>query len=293
VFSIYICSHNSNLKLLSLVLKGCMRNLFIEKVTVVANGYSNDGLKNLDCFLKLNFSEVNLITSAPGVMNARKTAVLDCRSEWLIFVDDDNILSSRYSSELKAFIDQHSDTVIIGGTNRFPKRLEAQVSKKLDKAKSLLACEEAKASDSLLVKQVPTAGMCIKTTVAKNIAPKLVCVGRVGFDTLSGEDTEICFRAMKFGKIYKSPKLVLLHAIRSNRVHRTYLQKLSREMTITISFLHYVYWNRRFSFLISILMSLLSTLRVFPYIYYDRPKLIEIMRDYKTSVKFMLEHISK
>lgn len=293
MFSIYICAHNSNHKLLSLVLKSCMRNLFIDRITIVANGYSSNGLNELDCFLKVNFSKVNLITSAPGLMNARKKAVLDCKSEWLIFVDDDNILSSTYSTELKAIIDQHSDTVIIGGTNRFPKRLEAQVSKKLGKTKSLLACEEARASESLLVKRVAGAGMCIKTSVAKNIAPKIVCVGRVGFDTLSGEDTEICFRAMEYGKIYKSPKLVLLHAIGSNRVHPTYLQKLSREMTITISFLHFVYWNRRFSYLFSVLMSLLSTLRVFPYIYYDRPKLTAIMRDYITSVKFMFGHISK
>lgn len=291
MFSIYICAHNSNQKLLSLVLKSCEVNFHIEKTTIVANGYSKGGLNDLESFLKKNFSAVNLITSSPGILNARKAAILDCRSEWLIFVDDDTILSSRYSKELKALIDHHSDAVIFGGTNRFPKRLEAHVPRELIKAKSLLACEEARPTESLLVKQVAGAGMCIKTTVAKHIAPKLVCVGRVGSNTLSGDDTEICFRSVKFGKIYRSPKLILLHAIRSNRVDPIYLHTLSRKMTITLSFLHFLYWHNKFSFRMSILMSFMSTILVLPYIYYGRPKLIEIMRDYRKSVRFMLENI--
>lgn len=61
-------------------------------------------------------SETRFITvKQPGVFRARMAGVLAAQSEWLVFVDDDNILDSDYLIQASSIIDQMPDLTLFCG----------------------------------------------------------------------------------------------------------------------------------------------------------------------------------
>lgn len=292
MFSIFIPSFNSNLITLSKVLNSCLANDFVDDIYIVANGYDELMLKDLKFLLFNNYRSIKLVVCKKGLLNARILAADLCESKWLLFVDDDNILSSNYTKEIAVEIKRNKQGVIFGGTVIFPTYLKPLIKKNHALVKNLLACNDHDIPNKTVdTNSVVGAGLCISSAIAADILHGLKCSGRTGDMLLSGEDTELCFKALNYGKIYNVPTARLIHVISKVRLEPKYLNRLSSSMLLTLPYLHFIYFNRSFNIIISFLLTFMSSFYFGIKIYYEKPSFHKFIQEYYNSIKFLFANI--
>jgi glucosyl-dolichyl phosphate glucuronosyltransferase len=266
-FSIVICSYKSDVKLLEKVLHSCRLNLINVKgeIILVSNGaqilpmeeYINFFSSKVDQFFHLESGSLE---------KARIEGVAKSKGEFIVFVDDDNILDSNYLFEAQKTINSISNEspIIIGGINFLSR--EHYVSDKTIPIKLLnfIACdgEFIKPENEVYNSSVPGAGMIIsKNELLKlHSTIKLLCTGRSSGHLLSGDDTEMCFYfRFKNAQIIKTNSLTLKHEIPNQRLDKRYIVDLSSKMLITLPYLHFLYWRKSKSKSSSLILTFLSS----------------------------------
>lgn len=175
-----------------------------------------------------------------GLIHARKAGVKNAKYDYILFVDDDNLLDANYLEAGIDILKERQDIGVLGGigTGKF----ESQLPKWIDPGrpfKSLLnslaiSTNSNSKTGYLLEKDDFVFGASsfykkdIFTRLEEN-SYQLHLTGRKGDELLSGEDQELCFLARMMGyKLYRSDRLKFTHVIPQGRISKAYFEKLYR-----------------------------------------------------------------
>lgn len=235
LFTIVICTYNGENYLdqcLTAIIRLHSLRDYVGAVLAVDNN-STDNTKNII----LKYAETNDLIKyefeeRQGLSYAREHAV-KAQTEWVIYVDDDNILDQDWLIQLEKVIREHPRAGVINGAviAKPITNLNEQKKAILKAMYKNLACthiEEPKVSDP--PNTIPMgAGMCVRTDALKKIESDgwLNLTGRTKKDFSSGEDTELCERIFSQGYEYASSyKMKLYHLIPDGRLEEKYIVKL-------------------------------------------------------------------
>ena len=235
LFTIVICTYNGENYLdqcLTAIIRLHSQRDYVGAVLVVDNN-STDNTKDII----LKYAETNDLIKyefekSQGLSYAREHAV-KAQTEWVIYVDDDNILDPDWLIQLEKVIREHPRAGVVNGAviAKPITNLNEQKKAILKAMYKNLACthiEEPKVSDP--PNTIPMgAGMCVRTDALKKIESDgwLNLTGRTKKDFSSGEDTELCERVFSQGYEYASSyKMKLYHLIPDGRLEEKYIVKL-------------------------------------------------------------------
>ena len=235
LFTIVICTYNGEDYLeqcLSAIinLQGLIE--YVKDVFVVDNNSTDNTKEIILRYAKINELIKYEFECRQGLSFAREHAV-KAKTDWVIYVDDDNILDSDWLIHLKRTIAEFPSVGVINGAV-IAKPITQLDSKETAILKAMyknLACthiEEPKINDKPSVTPMG-AGLCVKTEALKRIQHDgwLNLTGRTKKDFSSGEDTELCQRIFDQGYDYVSSyKMKLYHLIPAERLEENYIVKL-------------------------------------------------------------------
>lgn len=238
--SVIICCYNSNLRLpetLTHLAQQVVDRGTSWEVIIIDNCSTDETSKKaLELWSKINTGNAGfkvVFESKPGLSHAREKGISEASFEYLIFCDDDNLLSPDYIQNTKNLFDKNLKFGIVGGNNFYANGYANYVTRFYiqDYAVGTQASEE-------LVDVTSTkgfvwgAGMCFRKEVftelkAKNF--KSLLSDRKGKQLSSGGDTEFCYAVRLLNwKIGASNLLSLIHNIPYDRFQLTYLIKLKK-----------------------------------------------------------------
>lgn len=253
-FSVIICSYNPKMAYLSRVLDA-LKNQTL--------GYKNWELLIIDNNSKIPISnrvDISwhpnskiLLESKQGVAHARILGIKMAIAEYIVFVDDDNVLSINYLKKALHIINKNPDIGAFGGSQK--PEFEVDPSPELLKYTGKLALRNVinnhiiESYDGSV--QPYGAGVVIRKDVAQNYVKKAsgnerALLGRVGKSLSSSEDTDIIYTSIDMG--YKNglfKDLELTHLIPKERVTLDYLERLRMEMNYTGFLLSYYRFNKK------------------------------------------------
>jgi len=166
---------------------------------------------------------------AAGVAQARVRAIREARCDWIVWVDDDNLLPPDYLEVADAIVAGRNDIGIVAGDARLfelaaPPAWFQQVA-------GCYAVGQQFSHEGEQAKGVSSwgAGSMLRRIAAIQILDrgfKPVLSGRLGRHQLAGEDAEICLamRLLGWGLLY-SRALVIGHAIEPKRLSAAMLRR--------------------------------------------------------------------
>ncbi|NJM44756.1 MAG: glycosyltransferase family 2 protein [Alkalinema sp. RU_4_3] len=183
-----------------------------------------------------------------GLTAARLCGFQAAQGEVLVFVDDDNLLSSNYLLEVQGVFQQHLQIGAIGGKSvpRFeitPEPWMAEFYKVLairDFGELVQVSEALRSDEPIVYPDFAPAGigLAIRREVfgayvaqTQDVLARLA-LGRTGKQLTSGEDNDIVLTAMRQGwQVGYFPKLEVVHLIAANRLKWNYLARLNKAAT--------------------------------------------------------------
>jgi len=166
-----------------------------------------------------------------GLIHARKAGIINGRYSVTVFCDDDNFLAPNYLERAWQIMDTHPEVGILGGeskgyfTSPEPEWLTQMYSA------YALGKQYSTTGDVTATKgQVWGAGMVSQTKLLQEIFNEdFITTGRSGRNLASGDDTEICYKAILKGyHIYYDESLQLQHYIIPSRLTWEYAIRLSK-----------------------------------------------------------------
>ena len=203
--TIIICTFNgaSRLpKVLDCILRQDGLNNYVQKILVVDN-HSLDNTKDVIQQWKLKSELVDyLYEDAPGLSNARRKGIINCNTQWTIFLDDDNYITERWLSNIFNYIDENAEVGAFNGA--VIPTLDFSCSdderRKLKSSLKVLACTHYDEQDLLShpashFRNPIGAGLVILTAPLKSLLKRgwLNSPGRTKNNLTSGEDGEMSF----------------------------------------------------------------------------------------------------
>lgn len=235
MFTIVICTYNGARflrKNLDAILRLKCLDRLVDKVLLVDNNSSDDTKK-----IALEYAERNSLIKyeferRQGLSFAREHAV-NADTEWVIYVDDDNILSQDWLVHLNSLVKGDDRLGIVNGAViAVPyDELTKQERSILEVMYRNLACTHLCIPQKDDVEnQIPMgAGLCVKTKALQKIYNEgwLRLKGRNGKALSSGEDTELCARILSQGYLYRCDyEMTLEHLIPKERLSIEYTIRL-------------------------------------------------------------------
>lgn len=233
---IAICTYNPNYNRLERVLTCIKNNEYPHRILIVENGITTPGCRELAKKFNAKYYLEPRIGTARARMAAMKFVNPD---ELLIFVDDDNYLTSNYIVKAVETKSENPDWGMFAG------KLEVPVDYKInitmvdflpflavrDLGNSKL---EADASLEWNKLEPPTAGACLDYRLVRHMIKEFdsefstfFTIGAKGGKQFRGEDSFIArqclYLSMKWGY---APELSLLHDFGRSRLRLRYLSKL-------------------------------------------------------------------
>ncbi len=199
------------------------------EILVVNNASSDDTAAAVEAW-RTSLSAMRVVTEpVAGVAHARVRAIREARCEWIVWVDDDNLLPPDYLEMADAIVAGRDDIGILAGDSHLfelaaPPAWFQQVA----------GCYAVGQQFPREGRQVGGAfcwgaGSMLRRLAAVQILDlgfKPILSGRLGRHQLAGEDAEICLamRLLGWGFLY-SRALVIGHAIDPNRMRVDMLRK--------------------------------------------------------------------
>lgn len=241
-FSFAICTYNGE-KTLSLAVDAILRlkeNERLLRELLLIDNASKDGTKDIcRAYEKKDRRVKYLYEAEAGLSNARRCAAQNVTGEWIIYIDDDNVLDENWLVELEDCLKTAPDSVgILNGaviaTEAEP--LTEDEKMRLSILYPHLACTHLGNTDAPVCRPAFPfgAGMCIKTVALQTILNDgwLTLSGRKGNSLASGEDTELASKCLALGYTYLyNEKMHMLHLIPKARLSRDYINRLTRGLT--------------------------------------------------------------
>ncbi len=242
--SVIICTHNPHTARITRVLRSLMRQtidadtwelLLIDNASIPAFRWP-DGSGD-DAKLRI-ISEPML-----GLTFARRRGVAEARGEFIVFVDDDNVLEPDYLAQVLAAFHRLPRVGAIGGKSQG--EFAAMTEPWQREFFSLLAVRDLGAQElySLppapgeTIKEYPAcapigAGMAVRRTALDGwvaAAGHSKIYDRAGADLSSAGDNDLVLQVLRSGwAVAYIPSLVLTHLIPGTRLHPRYLARLNR-----------------------------------------------------------------
>lgn len=205
--------------------------------------------------------------SQPGQAAARLRSFKEATGEWICFVDDDNILDSKYLSSAYKFISRNRRIGALGGKST--PLLSSLPPVWFDSMKSGLAIWDGGdlARQLTIGERSFTAGLIVNTDVAKTVASETwIMNGRTKDFPIGGEDLELCLKISRRGlEIWYLPDLLFEHVIPENRLSQSYLKELVATFGATHLLLYPVYFPRYYNRLLTMLVIIMSALVKLPW----------------------------
>jgi glycosyltransferase involved in cell wall biosynthesis len=186
-----------------------------------------------------------------GLTPARLRGIAESRAQWLVFVDDDNLLAPDYLARVLAIAASHPRLAVFGAGKLRPE-FEISPPPELKNLLSLLALRDVDAprwgSNPKDAANLPCgAGLCARRETAAQFARLVeqlktgVVLGRKGGELFSHEDDLFSWAAagagMDFGVF---PELQITHLISAGRLTRAYFLRLIYYHTFSHWILHYL-----------------------------------------------------
>ena len=241
-FSLAICTYNGE-KTLPLAVDAILRQKENDRLLyelLLIDNASTDNTKDICLAYEKKDRRVKyLYEASPGLSNARKCAATHAAGDWVIYIDDDNILDENWLFELDRCIKTAPKGVGVlnGAVVAVPAEpLTEEEKMRLRTLYRNLACTHIESIDSPA--SPPTipfgAGMCIKTEALRTILNNgwLSLSGRKGTSLASGEDTELANKCFLQGYSFLyNEKMHMQHLIPQARLSRNYADRLIKGLT--------------------------------------------------------------
>jgi glycosyltransferase involved in cell wall biosynthesis len=197
---------------------------------LVVDNASTDGTAEYVASWRAFFPSMRVVReSVPGVAHARVRAIAESRHEWMVWVDDDNLLPPDYLTMGDSIVRARKDIGIVAGDSRL---LELALPPAwFDQVSSCYAVgrqfsREGQHGGGAFCWG---AGTLLRRAAAQRILDlgfKPILSGRVGKHQLAGEDAEICLAIRMAGwSLIYSRQLLIEHAIEPHRMTVEMLRK--------------------------------------------------------------------
>ncbi|CAH0996746.1 hypothetical protein EMA8858_02881 [Emticicia aquatica] len=236
MISIVICTYNPDLKIFKRVIDAIGNQSDKNFEFIIIDNNSSFSISDLD-FVKNSHAKV-LREGIPGLTAARKRATIESSNDLIIFIDDDNVISSNYVENAKEIMSNNNQIAVISGL--ITPEYQSPPPSWVINFEEMLAIRKKNISELRLTNDFTYnytfpigAGMVIRKNIMESYFQeisngKLLIEGRIANELTSGEDTDICFFAISKGYyIGISSLLKLTHIIPLFRVQIEYLLKLA------------------------------------------------------------------
>jgi glycosyltransferase involved in cell wall biosynthesis len=174
----------------------------------------------------------------PGLTRARLRAIRETTSDWLLFVDDDNVLTPSFVAEALHFVSQHPEVGCVGGKLLLPK--EVRCPRWADPYLPFLGIKDlgdepqSGVSSEWQPWEPPGAGLFCRREILGRFAEKTAendatfALGRTGSSNLAScDDALLTSLAFELGMATAyHPRMVLYHHIGQQRLRLSYLLRL-------------------------------------------------------------------
>lgn len=254
VFSIIICTYNPDWSKLNKVIDA------IANQTLPAAEWEwfiidNGSTKPVIDYIPKQFqSRIKVLQeNETGLTAARLCGIKAANNEWLVFIDDDNILRVDYLSSAKALIQKHATLGALGG--RLVPLYEQSPSNEVLDYLFMLAIRtpttDVWGNDYAWDKTPFGAGMVIRKSVALQYAHCVISdplrkgLDRKGDSLMSSGDIDMAHTAVDMGYdtgVFVS--LELTHIIPAIRVSKVYLKRMMRYNALSNHLLFYIRFKR-------------------------------------------------
>lgn len=253
-FSVIICSYNPKMAYLSRVLDALKKQTLDYKnweLLIIDNNSDKPISERIDISWHPN-SKI-LLESKQGVTPARILGIQMAKAQFIVFVDDDNVLSVNYLKKALHIINKNPDIGAFGGSQK--PEFEVNPAPNLLRYTGKLALRDVLKNQIIDYYdgsiQPYGAGLVIRKNIAQNYIKKASgtereLLGRVGNSLSSSEDTDMVYTSIDMG--YKNglfPDLELTHLIPKERVTLDYLQRLRMGMNYSGMLLSYYRFNEK------------------------------------------------
>ena len=179
---------------------------------------------------KTNISYKIIFEEKPGLRYAREKGIKSANYDFLLFVDDDNILDENYVEQIYKFIKEDSKIGAFGGRGipNFGDTLEPEWFKQHGSKYALYSQlnNQKKVRGNFLY----GAGCCYRKSALLDIQNKGIeqtLTGRTGKSLTSGEDSELSKLLILNGyTLGASDQLTFQHVLTQKRLTKEYLKKL-------------------------------------------------------------------
>lgn len=236
--SYIICCYNSE-KVITEPIKAILNQATsVNYEIIVIDNNCTDNTENLiKTIYKDSNSSINLKIvkeKQAGLLWARKKGFLLSNYDYICYIDDDNIIDKNWTNIVFETFNNNSEIGILGGNNKevFVDSVK-HPPKWFNNVKAGYACSsQGKKLENVTLKRmfVYGAGLCIRKETLQDVYDlpiPLYLTGRKKDLLLSGDDSEICMRAILLGyKIFYNEEMVLEHIMIKERLTWSYYSKM-------------------------------------------------------------------
>lgn len=189
----------------------------------------------------------------PGLSNARRTGLLNTRTEIVVFCDDDNWLEQSYLERARNFMADHPSVGALGGRSDpvFDKGIQPPSWFPANSGAFAVGKQSTVSGDVTDRGFLWGAGLVIRGNVVRHLL-QLGAVqhlsGRSGKALLAGDDTEICMWLILSGfRLHYKEDLYFRHHIAASRLSKEYLDTTKIGFAASKPWLsaYFAYYKRR------------------------------------------------
>lgn len=239
--SVVICTYNGTRSLEPTLQHLSEQNFTVPFEIILVDNASTDGSKSFcDSWWEKNGNSKiayrSMVQSIPGKTYAQEMGYEEAKYEYLLVVDDDNLLDNKYVQTAYDIMDSDESIGALGGW--CDALLEEEKPGWFDQNEKYFAVGKQGVKSGDITNQkgcVYGAGMMLrkshwKRLYALGFDPLLSC--RKGNSLSSGGDTEYCYALRLLGyKIWYDDRLYFKHYMISGRVRRSYISRLRKALS--------------------------------------------------------------
>jgi glycosyltransferase involved in cell wall biosynthesis len=236
--SVIICTHNPRSDYLQRTLEALKAQTLSKEhweLLLIDNASKEPLKKSWD--LSWHPSARQIREDMIGLTHARLCGIHNATGEWLLFVDDDNVLGHDYLEESLAIGAEFAQIGAFGAAN-IRAEFECEPPKSvIPYLYGLVICESDKDCWSNMIDWSPArphgAGLCVRKPVALEYSAKALnnpirkSLGRSGLGLGAGEDADLAWCAIDIGLgIGRFAKLQITHLVPKGRLSEDYIVRL-------------------------------------------------------------------
>lgn len=243
MIDVCICTHNPRRPLLATVIEAiAAQDAPAEtfRVTIVDNASDPPVDEAVLASLQQRGVTTRLVREPQtGLVQARLRAIDATDGEWILFVDDDNVIAPNFVNEGRRFMAVHPEVGCFGGRLILPREIEVPAGREpflpFLGIRDLGDAPQIGRSPAWVEYEPPGAGAFVKRAVLNRFKqltrerPEAFALGRSGGGLASCDDSLLMSCADDVGlAMAYDPTLQLDHHIAVERFDRTYLRRLMR-----------------------------------------------------------------